>query len=129
MGKHLPRNIRIKRERERLDELAASLGFENTDKMLYELYVVQRTPLKELQAKLFTPMYTLRRRLEEICVPMRSRGGRNNVKSEITPELIDEVSRDGVTAVAMRLGIDGPALGARLKKWFEKEQTKSPSES
>lgn len=117
MGKHLPRNIRMTRERKRLEEVANTRGYESADKMLHDMYVVQRIPVHKIAEQLFTPMWTLRKRFDELGIKIRTRGGPNNVKVDITPELLGEISRDGIPAVSERLGIDMSTLYARLKDY------------
>jgi hypothetical protein len=108
------------RERKRLEEVARSRGYESTEKMLYDLYTVQQMPLKELAKNLFTPMWTLRKRLDEVGIQMRSRGGPNNRPWMITREVVEEVSREGVVSVARRLGVNEQQFRKRLKDWYKK---------
>lgn len=89
--------------------------------MLQDMYSIQEISIHDLARMLYIPMKTLRSRMLLLGITMRPRGGKHPevVKSEITPGLVDEVTRDGVPAVAERLGIDPVALQVKLKKWFE----------
>lgn len=122
MAKHIIRLIRLERERKRLDEVALSLGHDSTEKMLYELYIVKGMPIETISKTLVTPMWTLRKRFDEAGISVRTRGGLrpSTVLTELTPDLISELMRDGVRAVADRLGVDPPALSAKLRVWYKK---------
>lgn len=111
------RTIRMAREAQRLQDLAVAQGYENTDRMLHDLYVVKKTPLKVLVKQLNTPMWTLRKRLDTLGITMRKRGGANNTKVDITKELLQEIARDGVAATSERLGVTYAALLHRVKKY------------
>jgi len=108
--------IRIDREKARLAKVATELGYENTQHMLHELYVVQNVSIAKISARLFTPYRTLYRTMLALGIKIKSRGGRNNVRTEITAELLAEIARDGVAAVAERLGVEPSTFSARLKR-------------
>ena len=110
------RTVRMYREQKRLEKVAEERGYDSIESMLYDMYAVQRIPLKRLRELLYTPMWSLRRRLGEIC-KMRSRGGRNNVKVEMTEELYNEVIADGVPTVADRIGVDQVSLQLRMMQY------------
>lgn len=114
------RVLRMNRYRLRIDKLAREKGFESTEKMLYEMYEVQHLPLKKIGEILVIPMWSLRKRFDELGITVRSKGGRNYIKTIITPELIEEVCRDGVGATADKLGIDQISLNAKLREWYER---------
>lgn len=114
--------IRLIRERTRLEELAKERGFDSTASMLHDMYDAQQMSLTEICENLVTPMWSLRKAFAAAGIEARTKGGRNNVKFEITPELIDEVSRDGVSYVSMRLGVDYLTLANRLRTWAEEQE-------
>lgn len=113
----LLRFARLMRERQRLHAFAVEQGFDSTAAMLYELYITQDVPVEEISRRLLTPMWTLRKLFDEYQIPVGPRGGRNNVKLEMTPELIQEVMRDGVPAVAERTGIEAAHLYVKMNDW------------
>lgn len=113
--KHLPRDIRMDRERKRLEDLAEQRGFKSAGEMLQHMYEVEQVPIQKIADTLVTPIWTLRKRFDELGIQVRTRGGRNYVKVDITPELLQELARDGVPAVAERLGVEPEALYIRLK--------------
>jgi hypothetical protein len=98
-----------------LEALATSLGYETWQALLHELYVVQGMGIAELSARTGVPDLRIQRHVRKLGY-VRKRGGSNNEKVVITPELIAECMRDGVNTVAQRLGIDGPAFASRLRK-------------
>lgn len=115
------RVLRVNRYKLRMDRLAREKGYETAAKMLYEMYEVQHMSLEDIRETLLIPHWTLRKILtEELGITIHPKGGRNNVLIEITPELIEEVSRDGITATARGLGVHPVALRIRLQDWYER---------
>lgn len=102
--------------------LAQNTGYENRAQMLYQMYVIDRVPIERIAHILVTPMWSLRKQFDEFQIEVRTRGGRNNVKVEVTEELVAEASRDGVPTVAARIGVDPVTLGLRLKRWHEERK-------
>lgn len=113
------RKIRMAREEKRLTQVAQERGFEDSDALIRDMYITQGKSIKDIQEELFTPMWSLKKRLVRLGIPFRSRGGPNNVITHITRELVEECLRDGVNAVADRLGITTQLLSSRMKKWCE----------
>lgn len=103
-----------------MDKLAKERGYETTAKMLHEMYVVQHMSLESITETLVLPHWTARRILVQLGIQIRSKGGPNNVLIEVTPELIEEVSRDGVTAAARTLGVHPLSLHTRLREWYQR---------
>lgn len=112
------RSILMERERKRLEEVAHKRGFDSCAIMLHDMYVVQEIPIEKISKLLYTPMWSLRKRFSELGIGVKSRGGKNHVRFEMTQELYNEVCRDGVMTVADRLGIDALALNTRIKRWY-----------
>lgn len=121
--KHKP-TIEIKKAvlRKKLNDAAVSQGYENAYTMLYELYVVDRVSLYKLADKLVVPVLQLRTHLKDLGIRMRPRGGPNNKIIEITPEIIEEVSRHGIKAVSARLGAQDATFRQRLREWARKQR-------
>lgn len=99
-----------------LERLAKQAGYESTEKMLRELYVEKRVSIDKLVARLFTTHRALYKVLRMYKIPIRKRGGPNNVKVVLTDALFAEICRDGAAAVAERLGVDVTTLRERLKR-------------
>lgn len=107
---------------ETLERIAAEQGFESSAAMLYELYVVRRMSLNELSDLLLLSVWDLRAKIAAEGITLRSRGGKNNVKLEITEEFVREVSKHGIPAVAARLGLDYCTVRSALVRWAEKHK-------
>lgn len=90
--------------------------------MIADLYDTQRMSIEKIAKSLFTPIWTLRKRFDELGINVKTRGGRNNVKFEVTKELYNEACRDGVLAVADRVGVDPATVELRLRKWFKENK-------
>ena len=93
-------------------------------------------PIKTLRKAVRVDYYTLRLELEKCGIPLRRRGryARNHKQFSLTQELFNEICRDGIRAVATRLGMSYVWLRHCLVKdspvpvWSRKleEQQKSP---
>lgn len=121
MGTHFMKHVR---ERRRLEKLAQERGYVSCATMLYDLYIVKQIPIERIAHDLYTPMFTFRKVFDECGIAIRTRGGRHNVKVEMTKELYDEVCREGVETVAARLGMDGFALRLRIAAYYKSLQEK-----
>lgn len=119
MGKHLPRKIQLEREQKRLEDLAQRHGFSSFAEWLRDLYIVQKVPIQKISEQLFTPMWTLRKKFDELGINVRTRGGPNHVHIHMTEELYQEVCRDGIPAVCERLGVEYMALRRRLVQYHK----------
>ena len=108
------RPIYVARRHKHLEQCALQLEQSSVQEMLYELYVVRDLSLHEIATQLSVSPWSVRRYLLAAGITLRRPGGRNNIKVELTQELLDEVSRDGITAVAMRLGVDRTNFAAKL---------------
>lgn len=104
------------RTRIRLDEVLRLSPYDSVEHMLRDLYEVQRWSIPKLMQHLGLAEVTVKSLLRHFGIKTRTRGGANNVKVVLTEELIAEISRDGVTAVALRLGVDYTTLQTKLKK-------------
>lgn len=97
--------------------------------MLHDMYSVQQIPIERIARTLYTPIYSLRKRFDEIGLSVRTRGGRHNVKIEMTPELYAEACRDGTRCVALRLGVDEMTLRWRIRSYYEELQKEKKREA
>lgn len=102
-----------------LERIAREHGYADYRSMLYECYVVQGMSLVELARRLHIHHNRLKRHLTRFGIPIRKRGGRNHLKIEVTAELLEETIRDGIPAVALRLGVTQSALHARIHRAYD----------
>lgn len=94
--------------------LAESLHFPDEKTMWRTLYLDRKMSVSVLAAKFACSQQTVRLRLSKADVQMRSRGGRNRLKFEVTDELIAAIERDGVIAVAKAMNLTPQALYKRV---------------
>lgn len=96
------------------DETAVKLGFESEEAMWQDYYIVRKLSITQLAERLGVSRNTVRAALERLEIPVRSRGGPNNQKLDVTDELVDEIRRDGIAAVAKRRGLSYTTVYKRL---------------
>jgi len=96
------------------ESLARSLHYNTEQEMWTNLYLNKNLSIANLSARFACAPHTIRMRLKKAGVTMRPRGGENNIKYEVTPELEAEIDRDGVAAVAERLHVTVQALYRRV---------------
>jgi hypothetical protein len=108
--------MRLVKERVRLENLAQQQGYDSFEAMVRDLYEVQHISIEKLAAQFFTPVRKFRQRMLEMGIELRPRGGKNNQKMILTPATVQEVLRDGISAVAARLGVDTLTLSERMKE-------------
>lgn len=99
---------------DQLESVARNAGYEDFKSLLHDYYVVQRVGLTTLAERLHIAVPRLKRHLKRFGIEVHGRGGANNTKIVVTPELVREVTRDGIPAVARRLGISITALLRQL---------------
>lgn len=99
-----------------LDKLAREAGYVDYVGLLHDLYETKGMGLVELAERCHIAIPRLKRHLARYKIPLHKRGGANNVKIVLTQALIDEATRDGVPAVAARLGVPASVLYQRLKR-------------
>jgi len=96
--------------------IAEKLRFASSDAMWKALYVEQRLSITKIAERFGVSRNTVRGELLKRGL-LRKQGGPNNVTGvELTSDLIDEIRREGVLAVAKRLGINYTTLYKRLRK-------------
>lgn len=103
----------------RLDELeivARRAGFADFKSLLDQWYTVERMGLTEVGERLHITWKRARKHLIRYGIPIRGPGGANNVLIVMTKELVQEIARDGVPAVAARLGVQDSVLYARIRR-------------
>lgn len=99
-----------------LDQLARSAGYEDYKSALHELYVTQGLGLAQLASRFNISQGRVRRHLARFEIPLHGRGGLQHRKVIVTQELLQEIAREGVPAVAAKLGVEPPILYQKLKQ-------------
>lgn len=97
-----------------LEPVFTKMGYKSESDFWIDLYVTQGLSISQLIIRLGISRNTIRARLEKHGIPIRSRGGANNQKLEITDELINEIRDEGITPVAKRLGLSYTTIYKRL---------------
>lgn len=98
-----------------LEKVAQAAGHEDYKSMLYDLYVVQRLSLSTIASQLDVTMGRIRRHLVRYQIPVRGKGGPNNVKVVVTDDLVLEAAKYGIGATAQRLGVSVTTLTRQLR--------------
>lgn len=96
--------------------LARNLGHADETAMWKTLYVDRRISLQQLANQFASTPHSIRIRLQACQIPLRSRGGKNNLKVELTKELEAEIKEKGVLQTAKRLGVAPQTL---YKKYYK----------
>lgn len=110
----------LKRTLQELDRFARKQGFQDYPAMLYEFYTVRGLSLIDIGERCHVHWKRTKKHLIRFKIPLRSRGGANNVKVVMTPELLHEIKVNGVPATADRLGVTEHAIRRQLKLLDEK---------
>lgn len=92
-------------------------GYADYASMLHELYDVERLSLPALAKRCHVSYARAKKHLKRFNIAIHSRGGRHEsrVKVVLTPELLQEITENGVGSTAKRLGIDPNLLHVRLR--------------
>lgn len=101
-----------------LENVARRAGYAEYKDLLVDWYVVQRLALLDIAERLHVTQQRVRKHLVRFGITIRGKGGANNVKVVLTQALLEEVAKDGIPAVAMRLGVAQPVLYARIRAWI-----------
>jgi len=96
------------------DPIIKSLGYADEDSMWEDLYVKKELSIGQLAKKLNVSRNTVRASLERANVSMRGRGGPNNLKFDLTDEVIADIRENGIAAVARKLEVSYGTLYKRL---------------
>lgn len=97
------------------DEFCSQLGYKNEGDMWKDLYITKDLSITDIARKLNVSRNVVRAALARTNIPPRKRGGPNNSRLVMTEELLEEVKKNGVMAVARRLGLDYSTLYKRLR--------------
>jgi len=96
------------------NSVASALGYTGEVEMWKDLYTTRRLSISQLSRKLDVGRNTIRASLGKSGIVLRKRGGPNNQRLVVTDELVEEVRKDGVAAVAKRLKLDYTTLYKRI---------------
>lgn len=95
--------------------VAKRLGYDSPTRMWEDLYLEKKLSISQIETKLDVSRNVVKEQLTKAGIASRSRGGPNNAKVVITDELIAEMKRDGIKAVASRLQLSYTTLYKRLR--------------
>jgi DNA-binding NtrC family response regulator len=96
--------------------LAQRLGYASDEAMWADLYDVKHLSVAALATRLGISRNAIRSTLKKRGAGMRKRGGANNRREDLSDEIIDEVRKDGVMAVAKRMKVKYTTLYKRLRR-------------
>lgn len=94
------------------DTTARQLGYPGEKEMWVDLY--PKNSMTQLALKFSKGINTIRARIDYFQIPKRARGGANNVKVEVSKELLDDCVNLGIHAAAVKWGIKPQTLYQRL---------------
>lgn len=101
-----------------LEKMATAAGYESYYALLYEYYIVQKMSMPEVGRRLEITEGRVRKHLVRFGIPVRVKGHIPGKHGEVvmTPTLLQEITRDGVPAVAERMKVPSTSLYLLLKK-------------
>jgi DNA invertase Pin-like site-specific DNA recombinase len=99
--------------------------------MLCALYKEHKS-IEGIANELMISRHTVRLAFERYQIEVKTQGGAQYVKFDVTEDLLDEIEATGVTAVARRLGVDYTSVykrtkDARRKRREQREDSEQPS--
>jgi DNA-binding transcriptional ArsR family regulator len=101
-----------------LENVAKHAGFSDYKSLLEQWYKIDGVSLEELAERLHISQLRVRKHLARYGIPLRKRGGANNVKVVLTNALLKEIAKDGIPAVSTRLGVSEGRLYTRIQQWI-----------
>ena len=99
------------------ERVALTLGYVDAHAMWKDLYLTKKLSTAAISRKLGVSQNTIRAVLVEANIPFRSRGGANNTKVSITPEIAEAITKRGLATVAKELKIKYGTLYKRYVKF------------
>lgn len=94
------------------EAVASQLGFTSEEAMWRKLYA--EDSLAAIAAKFHVSPGQIRGRIEACGIPLRSRGGANYQKVEMSKELLDDVTSMGIRKAALKHGVQPQTLYNRI---------------
>lgn len=104
---------------------AAELEYETEKEMFEDLY--SDMSLSEIAKALGCSLHTIRKKLVEHSVTIRSRGGPNGLKCTMNESVIEEMKVKGAAAVAQAQGISKYTLFRQKAKYLAEHPTSEGS--
>jgi hypothetical protein len=95
---------------------ARGLGYPDEAGMWEDLYVRKRCSIAKLSRDLDVSRNTIRLSIEKAGLSLRRRGGPNNRPPDLTDELVEEIKKEGIAAVAKRLHMPYATLYKRFRR-------------
>lgn len=99
-----------------LERLAVQAGYDSYRSMLFDLYITKRMGVEAISKRLFITTYRVRKHLKRFDIPKKQQLWRQEIP--LSPELEQEILRDGVPAVAARLGTSAEILHRKLRERY-----------
>jgi hypothetical protein len=93
---------------------AKNRGYLGEKEMWEDLYTKKGNSLNQLVKMFDRSINNIRSRIDSFQIPKRSRGGANNTKYELSPELINDIVTMGVRQAALKHGIKPQTLYQRV---------------
>lgn len=106
-----------------LEQLAQERGYSSYYELLYDMYVMKGMSLHAVGESLHIYDRRVRKHLLRFGIAIRGKGGPNNVKVELTEDLLREINVNGISVVADRMGVSYQSLLDRLKRHYGPKPT------
>ena len=106
------------------------LGYESEVDFWTDLYCKKGFSIAALATKLDVSRNTVRSALERLKIEIRKQGGPNNQKlAEVDGAIIEEIKKDGIAAVAKRLGLSYTTIYKRYRIYTLKVSDLHPDDA
>lgn len=113
--------------------LARSLGYPDARDMLTDMYVNQEQSLGKMSKALGFSTFAVRRRLINYRIPLRAKGGPNNVSKILQALTDEELFTDSQKELAVQLGVNPTSIynerKRRKQEWSSASSAQSTSSS
>jgi transposase-like protein len=98
---------------------------------MLEVMYKEHKSIEGIANELMISRHTVRLAFERFQIEVKTQGGAQYVKFDVTEDLLDEIEATGVTAVARRLGVDYTSVykrtkDARRKRREQREEPEQP---
>lgn len=99
------------------EAISATLSYGCAAEMWKDLYVARKLSTGAISRKFGVSQNTIRAELTTAHIAFRSRGGPNNMKISMTPDLAQKIKERGMATVAKELGLKYGTLYKRYVKY------------